>query len=208
MTPADKLPVTSPANWIPGPQQGNWTYDDYAALPDDGNRYEIVEGVLYMSPAPSIVHQKIVGRIFYHLFTYVELEGLGTVLTSPVDVVLSRFDTLQPDVLVILNAGQEKLQEARIAGAPDLVVEVASPGSSISDRNRKYRVYVRTGVKEYWIVDPGTRSIEVLILENDDYRSLGVFREKATLPSQIVPALPVQVKQFFPTARPTFKNQN
>ncbi len=75
MTPADKLPVTSPANWIHGPQQGWWTYDDYAALPDDGNRYEIVEGVLYMSPAPSIDHQKIVGRIFYYLFTYIELEG-------------------------------------------------------------------------------------------------------------------------------------
>lgn len=208
MTPADKLPVTSPANWIPGPQQGNWTYDDYAALPDDGNRYEVVEGVLYMSPAPSIVHQKIVGRIFYYLFTYVELAGLGTVLTSPVDVVLSRPTILQPDVLVILNAGQEKLQEARIVGAPDLVVEVASPGSSISDRNRKYRVCAKTGVKEYWIVDPGTRSIEVLMLEDGDYRSLGVFREKATLPSQIVPELPVQVKQFFPPARPIFKNQN
>lgn len=208
MTSADKLPVTSPANWIPGPQQGNWTYDDYAALPNDGNRYEIVEGVLYMSPAPSIIHQKIVGRIFYYLFTHVELEGLGTVITSPVDVVLSRFDTLQPDVLVILNAGQEKLQESRIAGAPDLVVEVASPGSAINDRNRKYRVYARTGVKEYWIVDPGTRSIEVLILENGDYRSLGVFREKATLPSQIVPEFPVQVKQFFPPTRPSFKNQN
>lgn len=208
MTPADKLPVTSPANWIPGPQQGNWSYDDYAALPDDGNRYEIVEGVLYMSPAPSINHQKIVGRIFYYLFTSIELEGLGTVLTSPVDVVLSRLDIFQPDVLVILNAGQEKLQETRIAGAPDLVVEVASPGSSINDRNRKYRVYARTGVKEYWIVDPGTRTVEVLVLEGDDYRSLGVFRENATLPSQIVPELPVQVKQFFPPARNVFKNQN
>jgi Uma2 family endonuclease len=208
MTPADKLPVTSPANWIPDPQQGDWSYDDYAALPDDGNRYEIVEGVLYMSPAPSILHLKIVGRIFYYLFTYVELEEWGTVLTSPVDVVLSRPNIFQPDVLVILNAGQEKLQEARIVGAPDLAVEVASPGSSISGRNRKYRVYARTEVKEYWIVDPGTRSIEVLVLEDDDYCSLGVFREKATLPSRIVPELPVQVKQFFPTARPTFKNQN
>lgn len=208
MTPADKLPVTSPANWIPGPQQGNWSYDDYAALPDDGNRYEIVEGVLYMSPAASINHQKIVGRIFYYLFTYVELAGLGTVLTSPVDVVLSRPNIFQPDVLVILNAGQEKLQEAKIVGAPDLVVEVASPGSSINDRNRKYRVYARTGVREYWIVDPGTRTVEVLVLEDDDYRSLGVFREQATLPSQIVPELPVQVKQFFPPARNIFKHQN
>jgi len=208
MTPADKLPVTSPANWIHGPQQGRWTYDDYAALPDDGNRYEIVEGVLYMSPAPSIDHQKIVGRIFYYLFTYIELAGLGTVLSSPVDVALSRPNIFRPDVLVVLNAGQEKLQETKIVGAPDLVVEVASPGSSISDRNRKYRIYAKTGVKEYWIVDPGTRTIEVLVLEGDDYHSLGAFREKATLPTQIVPELPVQVEQFFPPARNVFKNQN
>lgn len=201
MTPADKLPPTSPADWIHGPRQGRWTYEDYAALPDDGHRYEIVEGVLYMSPAPNIEHQKIAGRIFYHLFTYVELAGLGTVLSSPVDVVLSRPNVFQPDVLVILNAGEEKLQESRIVGAPDLVVEVASPSTAINDRNRKYRVYARAGVKEYWIVDPGSRTIEVLVLEDGDYRSLGIFRGQAILPSQVVPELPVQVRQFFPPTR-------
>ncbi|HZU69255.1 MAG TPA: Uma2 family endonuclease [Ktedonobacteraceae bacterium] len=111
---------------------------------------------------------------------------------------LSPNTVVQPDVFVILNAGLAKVQDSYIAGAPDLVVEVSSPITAIQDRNKKYYAYTQAGVIEYWIVDPGTRSVEVLILEGGEYHSLGVFRGQATLPSQIVAGLTVHVEQFFP----------
>ena len=202
MTPTtDRLPVAASADWVPGPKQGQWTYNDYAALPNDGKRYEIVNGVLYMTPSPSIPHQKISGRFFYHLFTHIELAGLGTVLTAPADVILSPKNVLQPDVFVVLNAGLDKIKELHVVGAPDLVVEIASPSTAIHDRNRKYRVYAKAGVPEYWIAEPGTRTIEVLVLEDGEYQSLGVFRGQATLPSKVVSDLPVSVDEFFASVK-------
>jgi len=198
MTPTtDRLPVAASADWVPGPKQGQWTYSAYITLPDDGQRYEVVNGVLYMTPSPGIAHQKISGRFFYYLFTHIEVAGLGTVLAAPTDVILSPKDVLQPDVFVVLNAGLEKIKELHVVGAPDLVVEIASPSTAIHDRNRKYRVYAKAGVPEYWIAEPGTRTVEVLVLEAGEYQSLGVFRGQATLPSKVVPGLPVHVEQFF-----------
>jgi Uma2 family endonuclease len=197
-TTSDRLAVVTPADWVPGSRQGEWTYGHYAALPDDGKRYEIVNGVLYMSPSPSIPHQRISGRIFRYLSAYVEDAGLGLVLEAPTDVILSPNNVFQPDVFVVLNTGLEKIKDLYVAGAPDLVVEVSSPSTAIHDRNKKYYAYSRAGVTEYWIVDPGTRSVEVLTLEGGEYLSLGVFRGQATLPSKIVPAFSVHVEQFFP----------
>lgn len=193
----DKLPVVAPANDVPGPRQGFWTYDDYAALLDEGKRYELVNGVLYMSPAPSWSHQEVVGEIFAHLRTYIRTTGSGGVFTAPIDVELAPNTVFQPDVVVLLKAGHKKLKEHHIVGAPDLVVEVVSPGSETHDRHRKIDAYARAGVPEYWIVDPDAGTIEVLILDQGDYHSQGVYRGKATLPSQIVPGLLVHVEQFF-----------
>jgi len=196
-TTSDRLPVAASADWIPGPKQGQWTYNAYANLPDDGQRYEVVNGVLFMTPSPGIAHQKISGRFFYHLFTHIEVAGLGTVLAAPTDVILSPKDVFQPDVFVVLNAGLEKIKELHVVGAPDLVVEITSPSTAIHDRNRKYRVYAKAGVPEYWIAEPATRTVEVLVLEAGEYRSLGIFRGQATLPSRVLPELPVHVEQFF-----------
>src|SRR5438067_3996346 len=171
-----RLPVVTPANNVHGPKQGHWTYNDYAAIPDDGKRYEIVNGVLYMSPSPSIAHQRIAGRLFRYLSAYVEDVGLGVVLSAPTDVELSPKDVFQPDVFVILNSGLEKIKELRVIGAPDLIVEVASPGTATQDRHRKYHIYAQAGVTEYWIADPGTRTIEVLLLEDGEYHSQGIYQ--------------------------------
>jgi len=200
MTTLDRLPVVIPANNVPGPKQGWWTYEDYAALPDDGKRYEIVDGVLYMSPAPNIIHQRIVGRIFRYLSTYVEDAGLGLVLSAPTDVKLSPMDVFQPDVFIILNENREKIKEKYILGAPDLVVEVASPSTSGFDRREKQDVYAHAGVQEYWVVNPDAHTVEVLVLEAGKYVSLSIFRGKAILPSRVMPEFPVAVEQFFPEA--------
>lgn len=150
-----------------------------------------------MSPSPSESHQRIAGRLFRQLAADVEDTGLGRVYFAPLDVELSPDDVVQPDVLVILNANRKKITPSRIIGAPDLVVEILSPGSIAQDYRGKFDSYARAGVPEYWIANPIIRAIEVFILENNQYRPLGIFEGQATLPSRVIPKLPVQVKKFF-----------
>ncbi len=193
---SDKPPMILLADWVPGPQQGQWTYNDYAAL-NDGQRYEIVNGVLLMTPAPSWSHQEIVGEIFAYLRSYVRTAGLGGVFTAPIDVELAPKNVFQPDVVVLLKASREKLKDKRIVGAPDLVVEVFSPSSEIYDRLNKYDIYALAGVPEYWIVNPKKRTVEVLVLEAGVYHSLGIFQGEQTPTSRVVSGFAIAVEQFF-----------
>jgi Uma2 family endonuclease len=192
-----ELHTVTPADWVPGPQQGDWTYEAYAALTEDGECYEIVQGVLVMSPVPRFNHQKIVLALSAHLYQLITLKKRGEVLTGPFDVVLSPQDVLQPDVLVLLDEHRERLHEERIMGAPDLVVEVYSPSSRFYDRVVKHTLYEQAGVPEYWLVDPEKKCIELFVLEYGKYRSLGIFSGDQVLPSRIVPQLPVSVAGFF-----------
>jgi len=194
--PLDVLPVVTVAVPIVGPPQGRWTYADYAALPDDGNRYEIIAGVLYMTPAPGTGHQSVSARLVTFLVTHVEFAGLGRVFAAPVDVELAPDTVVQPDIVVVLSANLDRITPSRIIGAPDLVVEILSPGTAGYDRREKQDAYARSGVGEYWIVDPGAQTVELLTLDQGGYRSHGVFRGQARLPSSAV-TMPVPVERFF-----------
>lgn len=189
--------MVTTADNMPGPGQGRWTYKDYAALPDDGRRYEIVGGVLYMIPAPGEAHQTTMGRLFRYLAVQIEDADRGRVYIAPLDVELALNVVVQPDVVVVLNENLEKITDSRIIGAPDLVVEVASPGTMGHDRTRKLPAYARAGVLEYWIADPWSRTVEVFTLEINSYRSLGIFEWKAILPSEVISDFLVHVEQFF-----------
>ncbi|HEV2653459.1 MAG TPA: Uma2 family endonuclease, partial [Ktedonobacteraceae bacterium] len=116
---------------------------------------------------------------------------------APVDVRLNASTIVQPDVLVILNAHLERIAEKRVLGAPDLVVEVASPTTKEHDRYKKRITYALAGVPEYWIVDPTERNVEVLILEARAYYSSGIFHGRESIPSKIAAGFPVLVEQFF-----------
>ena len=186
-----------PADWVPGPRQGSWTYEAYTSLPDDGNRYEIVQGVLMMTPAPEPAHQGIGGKIYRYLCREILDTGRGLVFTAPIDVVLSERLTVQPDVLVLLKEHLDRLQKKRIVGTPDLAVEVISPGSAVYDRLVKYSVYERSGVPEYWLVNADEQTIAVFTLEMDAYRSLGTFQGEQRPLSRIVPEITLSVGQFF-----------
>ncbi len=163
MLTIEELSVVTPADWVPGPPQGSWTYDDYTALPEDGHRYEIVNGVLVMAPAPSPEHQEIVLEIASYLRTHVKLAGLGRVFPAPIDVDLGPKNVFQPDVVVVLNAHLDRVAAKKIVGAPDLVVEVVSPGSGVMDRIAKYAVYARAGIPEYWIVNLLSTTVVIMI---------------------------------------------
>jgi Uma2 family endonuclease len=189
----------TPADWVPGPEQGYWTYDHYASLPEDGKRYEIVDGVLlYMSPAPGTLHQKVVLRLASYLLTLVEDSGLGQTFVAPIDVELSPKLVFEPDIVVVLNAERNKVTASHIVGAPDLVVEVLSPGTKRYDRTTKREVYALAGIKEYWLADPVARTIEVLYLEGEMYQSAGVFSGQDSLLSKVVPTIvKLCVEEFF-----------
>jgi len=150
-----------------------------------------------MTPSPTGSHQAAAIRITLHLFTHIESTGLGRVFIAPFDVELAPDVVVQPDVLVLLNAGLDKYTEQRIIGAPDLVVEIASPSTTTYDRHNKYIAYAQAGVPEYWIADPVARTVEVLVLEYGTYRSLDVFQGKAILPSRVLSRFRVHVEQFF-----------
>ncbi len=193
-----KSNVVTRADHIPGPAQGHWTAAHYAALPDDECRYELIEGVLFMAPSPIGSHQDAAGRFYYYLLPLVEFAGKGKVRIAPFDVQLDEQTLVQPDVLVVLTEHLDRLQPNRLLGAPNLVIEVASPATAIYDRREKCDAYARVGVPEYWIADASSRTVEVLILQDGAYRSLGYFEGKNGLRSLIVPDITaIATEQFF-----------
>jgi Uma2 family endonuclease len=187
----------TPADWVTGPPQGEWTYKEYAALPDDGNRYEVLCGVLYTVPSRNTLHQETRGAILYHLLTGVHFTGLGEVYAAPFDVMLNPKTVVQPDILVILKEHLDCLKEEGVFGTPDLVVEIASPSTARLDLSKKYDAYAAACVSEYWVVTPGERTVELFVLKDGIYTSLGVYSGPAVLPTQIVPDWNIKVEQFF-----------
>ena len=136
-------------------------YEDYAAIPDDGRRHEIIDGEHYVNPAPNPYHQIILARVSVPLYQYVENHQLGIVFFAPVDVLLSGHDIVQPDAMFISNAHRDIVREKRIHGAPDLAVEVLSDSNRRYDVRVKYDLYERGGVGEYWIVDGDELGVRV-----------------------------------------------
>ncbi len=189
--------MLTPADHVPGPSQGEWTYDAYATLPDDGKRYEIIDGVLYMAPAsPMEWHQRAANRLATYLTEHVEFTGLGRVYPT-FNVVLTPKNVVQPDILVVLNNNLAQITNSHIVGGPDLVVEIASPSTTKLDRSKKYNLYAQAGVKEYWIIEPTEYTIEVLTLQGSTYSLTGIFSGEDLLPSQVVPNFPVPVRKIF-----------
>ena len=146
------------------------TYADYAALPDDGRRYELYDGELAVTPALGIRHQRITGALFVTLRQHVLARHLGEVLVSPVDCILSDTSVVQPDIVFVDTPHEAGVSERGIEGAPTLAVEVLSPSSEGTDRRRKLDLYARHGIAHYWVVDPIGRAIEAYVLEGGAYR--------------------------------------
>lgn len=197
-TTSDRLDAVQRADHVPGPRQGAWTYAHYAALPSDGQRYKLLDGVLYMAPAPNLWHQDVVGTIYIYLYNHVKLTGLGMVYIAPVDVELAPQTVVQPDVVVVLRDHTAILHPTRIIGTPDLVVEVALPATEKHDRQRKRNAYARAAIPEYWLVDPVNYTLEILVLESRQYHSTGAQTGHVPIQSTIVPAMAdVSIEQLF-----------
>src|SRR3989304_4121447 len=172
------------------------TYKDYSALPDE-KRYELIEGDLYMVPAPDFYHQIVSGNIEFFLRDFVKKRKLGIVVYAPVDVLLSPEDVLQPDILFISNERRHFITEKNVSGAPDLVIEILSPSTQERDKIVKRDLYVTHGVKEYWIVDPLTKSVEVMSLSSDGFKLYGIFLKEDTLTSPLINGLSIPLQEVF-----------
>ncbi len=137
------------------------TYDDFVNFPDDGQRHELIDGEHCVTPAPNLPHQRLIGRVFTALQAYFATGALGEAFLSPLDVVLSPHDVVEPDVLVLLSDQADILTHQNVRGAPALVIEVLSPGTKRRDQTIKHQLYDRAGVREYWLVDPDVMSVTV-----------------------------------------------
>jgi Uma2 family endonuclease len=145
---------------------GAWTYDDLFSLPDDGKRYEIIEGELYEMPPPNAYHAVTLINLLFLLGPAVQASG-GRIFTAPFDVFFPGANPVQPDIVVTLRGVRGRLRRRGYEGAPDLVVELLSPTNRVHDLLTKRALYARAGVREYWIVDPMQRTVEVLALDRD-----------------------------------------
>ncbi|HET7462032.1 MAG TPA: Uma2 family endonuclease [Longimicrobium sp.] len=143
------------------PAVRRWTYDEFARLPDDGNRYEVIGGELYVSASPRPIHQEISARISDLVRPFVKQNGLGRALPGPIDIVFGEGDFLAPDYVFVRHDRTGIISERGVEGAPDLVVEIVSRGTKSRDRGIKRRRYAAFGVPEYWIVDWDRKHVEI-----------------------------------------------
>src|SRR5262245_38318862 len=143
-------------------------YEDFARLPDDGKRHEVIDGKLYVTPSPTPYHQRLSKRLQRRLEDYFEARALGEVFNAPLDVILGRHDIVEPDLLIVANPAQ--ISGRGIEGAPLLVVEILSPSTRSQDRGVKMRRYAALGVAHYWIANPDAATIECFRLEEGRYR--------------------------------------
>ena len=180
----------------PTPAPGTWTSDDLLALPDDGKRYEIVEGVFSEMPGPTWAHQTVLFNLTVLLAPFVQALG-GFLRFAPFDVFFPGADPVRPDILVIVPGGNGRPTQRGLMGPPDLVIEVLSPSNRGHDLLTKRSLYARAGVREYWIADPEARSIEILILDGDDLRGHQAAAGDETVSSPLLPAAVFPVSALF-----------
>lgn len=177
-------------------EQDRHTYEDYQHLPE-GAPYELIRGHLVMSPSPSVRHQDIVLFLGALLREHAQEQKDDRAFVAPMDVRLSDDTVVQPDVLYVSAERTDRIKEDEIEGAPDLVIEVVSPSTSHVDTFDKKQLYETHGVREYWIVDPDTETVEVYTPGDDGYALHQRHVETGTVSSALLSTLEVDVPALF-----------
>ena len=178
------------------PAKSKKTYADYAAL-EESAPYQLIDGELVMSPAPTVYHQMVVWELGTTLRLFVKQHDLGLVIGAPVDVYFSETETYQPDLVFISKERLSIITEQKVMGAPDLVVEVLSPATGYYDLTKKQRVYQTSGVKEYWIVDPTEKTVKVLTNVGDAFEDTEPIAEQTAAKSRLLDGFEVELATLF-----------
>ncbi len=173
------------------------TVENYKILPETGPRYQLIEGDLYLAPAPDRYHQEISFNLEYQLRSYIEKHPIGKLYHAPFDVQLDEYNVFQPDIVFISAENSDILTDAGAEGAPDFIVEILSPKTARLDRDNKRRVYATSGVRELWIITPETRQIEVYSLAQDATDPVSTYGEKDIFESALFPGLRFNAAAIF-----------
>ncbi|MDR1284426.1 MAG: Uma2 family endonuclease [Opitutaceae bacterium] len=174
-----------------------FTVHDYRELPDNGPRYQLVEGDLYMAPAPNRFHQTYAGKIYSALDNWLDAHPVGKAYVAPFDVHLTDLNVYQPDVCYFSSERYACLTREGANGAPELAVEVLSPSSAHLDLGLKKEIYTRTGVLEYWIVDPDTRLVKVYHLPENSQAPAFTLDKTGTLTTRLLPGFRLPLTKVF-----------
>ena len=176
------------------------TYDDFVLFPDDGKRHELIDGEHYVTPSPTLKHQKVLGSLHLLIGGWLEQQPIGQIYCAPFDVVFSMFDVVEPDLLYMSNERAEVvLTEANVQGAPELVIEIGSPSTRQRDETIKRRLYERAGVSEYWFVDPEIDVVRVYRRGADGFkRPIELTAEdNDVLTTPLLPGLSLPLARIF-----------
>lgn len=172
------------------------TRADYAALPE-GAPYQLVDGELITTPAPTPYHQEVVLTLATRLRSFVETQEAGVVYVAPLDVYLAKTEAYQPDLLFISNDRRGIISDDGIEGAPDLVAEVLSPSTAYHDLTKKKRVYEEAGVREYWVVDPEDRTVTVYENAEHGFTPISKAHETGSAQSQLLSGFHLTLDALF-----------
>jgi Uma2 family endonuclease len=176
------------------------TYDDFLLFPDDGKRHELIDGEHYVTPSPLQRHQNVSANLFFYIRLWLEEHPVGRVWYAPLDVVLSNVDVVVPDVLYATNDRLAEISTPKhLRGAPSLVIEIASPGTRKRDETIKRSLYERSGVDEYWIVDPETDVVRTYRHEGRGFCRVSELSREAgdVLTTPLLPGLELLLSRMF-----------
>ena len=188
---AATLPVMRAVNYRP------LTTEDYQDLPNDGRQYQIVEGELFVAPAPTPFHQSILGNLYVILRDHLRHHPGGKVFLALFDVYLDKNNVVQPDLSWFSPEREEYISGRGAEGPPDLLIEILSPSTEALDLGLKKEVYARFGVREMWIVDPRMRVVSVFDLTRSTATPEGTFGAEASFGSQVLAGLAVSCPEVF-----------
>jgi Uma2 family endonuclease len=175
------------------------TIADLDALPDDDNRYELFEGELFMSRAPGVSHQRVLGNIYALIRAYLVQHSIGEVLLTP-GVIFDNLNSAIPDAIFMTNQRKrEIISGERLVSAPELMIEIVSPGKENERRDRvvKRQVYAKHGVKEYWIADPQNKSLEIYRLKRHILALAETLMEEDRVTTSLLPGFECKASQIF-----------
>jgi Uma2 family endonuclease len=180
------------------------TYEDFLLFPDDGKRHELIDGEHYVTPSPSLRHQTIVGNLFLALGKFLENHPIGRVWVAPLDVVLTKFDGVEPDLIYVSRERASVLTRQNIQGAPDLAVEILSPGTRKTDEVTRRRAYERCGIREYWVFDPELDLVKVYRLTGGKFERVAELSSESlssesddVLTTPLLPELRIPLRSLF-----------
>jgi Uma2 family endonuclease len=171
--------------------------EDIFDAPDDDKRYEVIDGELFVSKAPDWQHQEALMNLTWYLLGYIRPRRLGRLVQAPVGVILSDDDGVQPDLVYVSREREHIIQRRGVFGAPDLLVEVLSPGTKSRDRGVKMRRYAAAGVAHYWLLDPESEALEAYRLAGDGYALVGVFGRDSVFQPELFPGLEMPIDDLW-----------